>query len=452
MIGGRGPLTISSAFADRFFNGQVDEVAVYGRLLSVAEIQSHFNYHTNPPVPPFFAKAFIPQSVTTGKSVSFSTTLLGTTPMSLQWYKDGSLLTGATNNALAITNTAVSNTGSYTLWATNVAGSASQSVSLTVIPPVSYANVTNGLVLHLRFDGDTTDSSGRGNNGVAGSAGGPLPAFPAGLIGSHAIQYLTQTTNGSGSDVTNANWIDLGSVGSGPPSDLRFGSATSFTIALWVKTAPGNLDGDLPYIGTATNSNNNPGWDMSPSYQLGGWQWDLNDGANNFNLNGPNNSINDGSWHHFVLVVDRSAHTAYTYFDGVKVGVTDITALGSIDNNNYWPITIGQDPTHLYPEPGSTTLDDIGIWRRALSPLEVAKIQSAGVSSNGSSFDTVAPPITITVTTAGSVVTLHWAGGTLTSSDTLGAGAVWSPVPGASAPSYVIPPGTGTKFYRIFVQ
>jgi hypothetical protein len=453
MIGGRGPsTTTATAFADRFFNGQVDEVAVYGRLLTVAEIQSHFNYHTNPPTPPFFVKAFIPQSVTTGKSVSFATTLLGTTPMSLQWYKDGTLLASQTNNTLSITNTAVKDSGNYTLWATNVAGTVSQSVSMTVIPPVSYANVTNGLVLHMRFEGDSTDSSGRGNNGTAGGAPVGPPSFVTGLIGSQALQYLTQTTNGSGSTVTNANWVDLGTVGSGPPSDLRFGAATSFTIGLWVKTSIGNIDGDLPYIGTATNSNNNPGWDLSPSYQTGGWQWALNDGSVNFNLSGPANSINDGAWHNFVLVVDRTAHRANTYFDGVAAAITDITTLGSIDNNNYWPITIGQDPTHLYSEPGSSTLDDIGIWRRALTPLEVAKIQSAGSSSTHGSFDTVAPPITITATISGGVVTLHWAGGTLTAADSLNPGSVFEPVSGASAPSYVVPSGGTKKFYRIFVQ
>ena len=82
---------------------------------------------------------------------------------------------------------------------------------------------------------------------------------------------------------------------------------------------------------------------------MGGWQWSLNDGVyigNNVNVNGPDNSINDGNWHNFVLTVDRTAKVANSYLDGVLAASTSIASLGSIDNNNYWPIVIGQDPTY----------------------------------------------------------------------------------------------------------
>ena len=36
--------------------------------------------------------------------------------------------------------------------------------------------------------------------------------------------------------------------------------------------------------------------------------------------------------------------------------------------------------------------------------------------------------------------------------DNLGAGAVWTPVSGASAPSYTFTPAPGNKFYRVQVQ
>jgi len=445
---------------DRLFDGQVDEVAVYSRALSGTEIQSHFEGRFGSTTAPYFLNPFLPQTVTTGKSVSFVTSVQGSKPIALQWYMGGTAISGATTTTHTIPSTAVTDSGSYTLWATNVAGTNFQSVNLTVVEPTSYANATNNLVLHLRFDGDTTDSSGRGNDGTAVGT----PAYVAGQIGSQAIQYTTETVTNPTVSVSSANYVTLGT-----PSDLQFGLG-SFSIALWVKLPSGFTGGDLPFIGNAIYSMNNPGWDLGPSYGGGGWQWCLNDGVtgglgttNNVDLSGADGSINDGAWHHFVLVVDRTTHAAETYLDVVLLNSTDISSLRTVDTSSV--ITVGQDPTGTYPvisSPTATdlsawgqtqthTLDDLGIWKRALSPLEVAQIESAG--SAGNSFDTVNPAVTITVTRSGDSITLSWPNGTLLQSDTLGAGASWTAVPDASAPSYTFTvPTTGNKFYRVQVS
>jgi hypothetical protein len=443
IIGGRG--VDANTLADRFFDGQVDEVAVYKRLLSGSQITAHFQARFGSITLPYFVGAFLPQTVTTGRNLSYTTTVLGTLPITIQWYKNSSLISGATNTTFGITNTVVSDTGTYTLWSTNSAGVSSQSVAVTVISPVNYANVTNSLALHLRFDGDTTDSSGRSNNGTQQGS----PTFVTGLIGSQALNYITETNGATPAAVTSASYVDLGT-----PADLQFGAATSFTIGLWVKLPVAFDGGDLPFIGTETGSMNNPGWALGPTYGGGGWQWCLNDGVspgltvtNNIDVNGADGSMNDGAWHNFVLTVDRTAKIANSYLDGILMASRDIASLGSVDTGA--AVTIGQDPTGLYPEAGTATLDDLGIWRQALTPLEVTQIYSAG-NTSGRSFDTVgSAEVIITVTRSGSSLTLSWSTGTLQQSDTLGASAIWTPVPGATAPSYTLTPGTGNKFYRI---
>ena len=60
---------------------------------------------------------------------------------------------------------------------------------VTVVPATGYANVTNSLVLHMRFEGNASDSSGRANHGTP--AGGP--AFVTGQVGTQAVQYATTT-------------------------------------------------------------------------------------------------------------------------------------------------------------------------------------------------------------------------------------------------------------------
>ncbi len=443
IIGGRG--VSATTLADRFFDGKVDEVALYKRLLTTTEIQAHVTARGVVIIPVSFTTPLLSQTVTTGKSVSFTTGVLGTAPISLHWYKDGAPISNATNATYAIASTALGDSGTYTLWATNSGATNSLSATLTVIAPANYANVTNNLVLHLRFDGDATDASGRGNNGTQSSP--TAPDFVPGIIGSQALQYSTAV---SGSAVSDASYVNLGTAGSGPPSDLRFGAGTSFSVSLWVKLASGALLGDLPFIGTETNSMNNPGWGLAPSYKLGGWQWNLNDGSNNTDVNGPDNSINDANWHNFVLTVDRTAAVANSYLDGVLTASKSIASLGSIDNNNYWPIVIGQDPTMVYPEPGSATLDDIGIWKQALTPLQVAQICSAG-STSGRSFDTVAPPtVMVTISHSGGNVTIGYASGTLLQSTNLALPmSQWKAVPGASAPAFTVPATGAGNYYRV---
>ena len=61
-----------------------------------------------------------------------------------------------------------------------------------MLPPlelVTFANLTNDLVLHLQFDGNYLDSSGRNNNGTNVGA----TTLVAGKIGSQALSYNTDT-------------------------------------------------------------------------------------------------------------------------------------------------------------------------------------------------------------------------------------------------------------------
>jgi hypothetical protein len=181
---------------------------------------------------------------------------------------------------------------------------------------------------------------GRGNSGTPIGA----PKFIQGQIG-QALRYNT-TTNGNGS-VTTANYVTLGT-----PDDLHFGSNTSFSVAFWVRLPESAHPGDLPFFASAINSANNQGFTFCPSYQLGGWQWSLQEivgvVTNNVDVNGADDSINDGFWHHFAATFDRTTATALTYLDGEQVNSTPIASLGTFDNLN--PISIGQDPTGRYPE------------------------------------------------------------------------------------------------------
>jgi hypothetical protein len=239
--------------------------------------------------------------------------------------------------------------------------------------------------------------------------------------------------------VTNANYVTLGR-----PKDLDFGATTSFSVAFWVRLPAGYTNGDLPFFGSAVNSANNLGFTFCPSYQLGGWQWDLDDvNTNNVDINGPDNSINDGVWHHFAVTIDRDAAVGLTYLDGVQVDSRSTAARGVFDNTN--SISIGQDPTGLYPESGSADLDDLAVWHRPLTPLEVYEIYYSGAHF-GAPLDAYGPA-SLAVTTSGDHAVVVWQAGTLMQADSLAG--PWTNVPGATAPTYTVTPTGGSKFYRV---
>ncbi|MEA5024114.1 hypothetical protein SDC9_09219 [bioreactor metagenome] len=78
------------------------------------------------------------QIVTAGQTATFTVTATGTAPLSHQWKKDGTDITGATASTLTITDAQASDAGSYTCYVSNAAGNiTSNAATLTVNQPGS---------------------------------------------------------------------------------------------------------------------------------------------------------------------------------------------------------------------------------------------------------------------------------------------------------------------------
>ena len=112
----------------------------------------------------------------------------------------------------------------------------------------------------------------------------------------------------------------------------------------------------------------------------------------------PNYStINDGNWHHLVHVAQRSANCT-TYLDGVQVDSEAIVEAGSATTS--YAATIGQDATGVYPATAGANLNDLAVWTRTLSQLEVSGIYLAGATNNVSFAPAVVvapPPVSTTI-------------------------------------------------------
>jgi Concanavalin A-like lectin/glucanases superfamily len=431
------PFRIGSAFGtgdgDLYFEGQVDEVVVYASELSADQILAHYTAgkfgSASPPVFTVQPSSTTVVAGTAGTAVSFTAMAEGTIPITYQWLQNGVAVPGATDTTLAFSGTLYyTDAASYQLQAMNSAGTnLSAAAVLSIMPPApTFANVTNGLVLHLSFDNTYADASGRGNDGTPQGT----PSFVPGKIGSGALHYDTDTTNST------YNYVSLGAR-----PDLEFGPDKNFSVAYWVRLPAGALPGDLPFLCSATNSTFSSGITFAPSFEEGGWAWSLNGTG----IYGARNSINNGAWHHLVHTFDRTGN-GLTYLDGVLVDTTSVAGAGDVTTT--FPINIGQDPTGTYQQSGSADLDDLAVWQRVLTPYDAYAVYYVA-SQFGKSFDTYGP-VKLSINPAGSDIEVIWQAGTLLQADTPNAPAnQWTPVPGATAPYKKITPGPGAKFYKV---
>ena len=367
---------------NRIFGGLIDEIAIFDHALTRAEIQAirdaaFQNKFTA--VPPSIVSA--PSSVTAfvGDKAALKASAAGTPPLDFQWTKDGVAIPGATGPTLSFASLAASDSGSYR-FVVNGGGKVvtSAPAAINALPIPAAVNLPQDLVLHLRFDGDYNDASSRGNNATAVGN----PTFVPGKIGSNAVSLKTV----AGSIF---NWVNVGTA-----TDFSFTEADSFSVSFWAQYT--DWKNGLPLIGNAPGSTYQQGWCFADSG--GKIELSLVSTANSGTYVAdpvPNSPVmNDGAWHNVVAVVDRAAAVASVYVDGKFLHQYSIAGLATLDYGN--GLAIGQNPNGDYGVNGSGAIDDVGIWRRALTPIEARSIYFAG--QVGNSFDSVAAPTVITGT------------------------------------------------------
>jgi hypothetical protein len=230
------------------------------------------------------------------------------------------------------------------------------------------ADIKDGLVLHLPFDTDYADASGHGLDGIPMGA----VSLETGIL-NKAVSLTTRAAEGI------FNYVSLGA---GTPPLLDFGSvaggnAVDFSIAFWCNYTTQVSD---PCFIACQNwdSSNNQGWGI---YMQGGGNMRIvvtdEFGSAHKMSTTTKPVVRDGTWHHVLVTFNRTGNVTI-YVDGNAYSSKSMAALTGVIDPGI-AINIGQDNTGVYDaDMTDVRMDDLGIWRRALSAGEAAAIYNAG--------------------------------------------------------------------------
>jgi hypothetical protein len=151
--------------ASNFLNGIVDEVSVWSRIISLAEIQALRANQVPLPLAdslPVVTAQPLSRAVFTRANVTFGFAASGTGPLFWNWRKDGTNLPGQTNATFSLTNVTLADAGNYDIVVTNTVGSTTSQVA----------------VLSVTLRPTTTDLKIDFNNlGVDDSPASTMPGF-----------------------------------------------------------------------------------------------------------------------------------------------------------------------------------------------------------------------------------------------------------------------------------
>ncbi len=307
----------------------------------------------------------------TGSSVTFSASIVSQPILSFQWTYDGHSLAGATTSTLTLTNLQTTNSGLYTLWASNSFGAGTGSVTLTVVdPPPYYAQALGtGPVAYWRLNetvGATAYDSVGGYNGtnngsLALGVSGPTPPQFPGFDSSNTAYQFDGTTTSVGLPALNLN-------------------TNTVTITAWVNL--NGTQGHSPAIFSWQGAGN------------AGGQFLFGDANNTLSANWNGNLLSSplavptNQWTFVALVVSPTGTVIYMATNSTLASWSSsgANAAAAFDSAS----CIGASPSDYF----RGGIDEVTIYNQSLTPTQIANQLAAA--------QTLLPTVTLTVPANGS--------------------------------------------------
>lgn len=168
------------------FIGKINDVAIYNKALTSAQVQSHYFASGAAPVITQFQGAN--QTVNQGDNATFTVSASGTSPLTYQWTDSGgNPILNATNTTLILSNVQPSQAGSY---------------GVTVTDP--YGSATTNALLSVSAGAPVVTTDVQPTNLVAYT--GTMNTFSLGVAGSEPLIYQWYLNNSPITGATNSSY------------------------------------------------------------------------------------------------------------------------------------------------------------------------------------------------------------------------------------------------------
>ncbi len=355
------------------FVGAMDEVSLYSRALSAAEIQAIYAAGSagKCALAPVIVVQPQSQSIVLGQTASLSVEAGGSPPLSYQWFFITNSIAGASGSSLVLTNVQLTNAGEYSVIVSNAAGTATSSNAvLTILPALPCDAPPPGLVSWWRGEGDASDFAGENNGVLQGDV-----SFVPGEVG-QAFSF-----DGTTADVEVPASASL-NVGSGP----------GLTVEAWVK--PAGLSAGGPLVEWNSGSGPEPFgvhfWASQPLPYGGGpgclYADVIDSGGGYHYFTSPGGLLTTQAFQHVALSYNKANGAAVIYLNGTNVAQA---SLGSFTPQTAYPLYLGVRPAGAGAARFAGEMDEVGLYARALSAAEIQAIYAAG--SSGKCAEAIAP-------------------------------------------------------------
>ncbi len=354
-IGGQNRGSVS-----RVLNGTIDEVRIYNQALTAAQIQADMNAPiSTPTVPPSITTQPVSQTVTAGQAATFSVTAAGTAPLTYQWQKNGTAVSGANSASYTTPATSTSDNGApFTVVVSNSAGSVTSNTAtltvngITVVAPSITTQPNSQTIIAGQTATFSVSSSGTAPLGYQWQRNG------AAISGANSASYTTQatTTADNGAQFTTVVTNSAGSVTSSAAT-LTVNAATYLLSTSPTSLSFGNVDiGSSSSLNTTVTNNGNSNVKISGVTVMGA----------GFSTSG----VTSGT----VLAPSQSATLTVAFAPTVALSVSG--SVNVISNATNSPAIISLTGTGVTPVASA-----FPVWVQS-SLVRVGKTDAAGTASS----------------------------------------------------------------------
>jgi Concanavalin A-like lectin/glucanases superfamily len=151
-------------------------------------------------------------------------------------------------------------------------------------------------------------------------------------------------------------------VSMGDPAGLDFGTS-DFSVEAWIRTT---VNGERTVVSKRPSSG--PYWQLTvtdDSGHVGAIRVNASDGASTRQAYGPARRVDDGAWHHVVVVFDRDSGII-VYVDGQSLA-TSGALTGNLSNSG--PLLVGKATGYGY---FTGDVDEVAVYPAVLAASRVA--------------------------------------------------------------------------------